>query len=182
MHGSSRASGDAASPGNHIGGIGHALRVHRVDWTNPRQTTDWLRLLDSYARDPMGGGRGLSDHARTHLVEHFGAIPHAFALLAYWKDDAVGIANCIESFSTFACAKVVNLHDFAVDPDWRGRGVGQFLMSAVESEARRIGCCKLTLEVLEGNKLALAMYQKAGFCRYQLDASAGGALFLEKNL
>ena len=36
-----------------------------------------------------------------------------------------------------------------------------------------LGCCKLTLEVLEGNKLAQAAYIANGFAGYQLDPEMG---------
>jgi len=159
-----------------------SFRVSRVDWSDVVQCADWLRLLDLYARDPMGGGHGLSPYAKEHLVGRFSQLSHAFALIAYCDGEAVAIANCIESFSTFACAGIVNIHDFAVAPGWRGRGIGRSLMQAIETEALRLGCCKMTLEVLEGNRAALALYSSVGFARYQLDPASGGALFLEKQL
>jgi ribosomal protein S18 acetylase RimI-like enzyme len=56
------------------------------------------------------------------------------------------------------------------------------LMAAVETEARRRGCCKLTLEVLEHNQHARKLYDAVGFASYQLDPTTGRALFLEKKL
>jgi ribosomal protein S18 acetylase RimI-like enzyme len=52
----------------------------------------------------------------------------------------------------------------------------------VEELAGRLGCCKLTLEVLEGNSIAQAAYRSLGFDAYQLDPSLGKALFWEKKL
>ncbi len=43
-------------------------------------------------------------------------------------------------------------------------------------------CCKLTLEVLEGNHIAQAAYTKFGFSGYELDPEMGRALFWEKKL
>lgn len=43
-------------------------------------------------------------------------------------------------------------------------------------------CCKLTLEVLEGNKLAQQVYRRFGFQGYELDPKMGRALFYEKKL
>ena len=45
-----------------------ALRVVAVDLENKAIPTAWLDLLDHYAHDPMGGGTGLSDYAKAHLV------------------------------------------------------------------------------------------------------------------
>ena len=50
------------------------------------------------------------------------------------------------------------------------------------AEARTRGCCKLTLEVLEGNRGALEAYLQSGFRAYALDPAMGTAIFLEKLL
>ena len=38
-----------------------------VDFSDPQLVDDYLDLLDAYARDPMGGGVGLTDAVRTRL-------------------------------------------------------------------------------------------------------------------
>ena len=50
----------------------------------------------------------------------------------------------------------------------------------VERLARERGCCKVTLEVLEGNTSAQAAYRRAGFEGYQLDPLMGRAMFWQK--
>jgi ribosomal protein S18 acetylase RimI-like enzyme len=77
---------------------------------------------------------------------------------------------------------LVNIHDIVVLPKYRGRGISQFLLQEVEAIAREKGCCKLTLEVLEGNKVAQKAYTRFGFRDYVLDPSAGKALFWQKML
>jgi ribosomal protein S18 acetylase RimI-like enzyme len=62
----------------------------------------------------------------------------------------------------------------------RGLGIAQALMAAAETEARARGACKLTLEVLSGNAVALQSYERYGFAPYQLDPQAGHAMFLQK--
>jgi GNAT superfamily N-acetyltransferase len=94
----------------------------------------------------------------------------------------IAFANCIESFSTFKGKSVVNIHDFAVIPEARGQGVSQRLILGIEDASRARGACKLTLEVLEGNKVAKNAYLKAGFSGYELDPALGRALFWEKGL
>jgi GNAT superfamily N-acetyltransferase len=54
--------------------------------------------------------------------------------------------------------------------------------AAVEAEARARGCCKLTLEALEGNTGAIALYRDFGFAAYELDPAMGRASFFEKSL
>jgi ribosomal protein S18 acetylase RimI-like enzyme len=56
------------------------------------------------------------------------------------------------------------------------------LLEAVEGEARRLGCCKLTLEVQENNRAALALYGSFGFASGQYEPEAGAVLFREKKL
>lgn len=54
------------------------------------------------------------------------------------------------------------------------------LLSKVEQVAYSLGCCKLTLEVLEGNAAARAAYESFGFSGYALSAETGNAIFLQK--
>lgn len=156
--------------------------VRLADYRRSADAVALVALLDAYARDPMGGGEPLSEYARTHVVEALAARPQAFSVLAFLDGEPVGFSNCFEGFSTFSCRPLVNIHDFAVLPAWRGRGVGLGLMQGIETEARRRGACKLTLEVLQGNRAAYALYQRMGFANYQLDPVMGNAQFLQKYL
>ena len=56
------------------------------------------------------------------------------------------------------------------------------MLAEVESIARDHDCCKLTLEVLEGNHIAKNAYQKLGFAGYELDPDTGQAVFWQKSL
>ena len=53
----------------------------------------------------------------------------------------------------------------------------QRLLSNIEKLAINIGCCKITLKVLEGNTIAKNAYFKYGFNHYQLSDVAGNVLF-----
>ena len=50
----------------------------------------------------------------------------------------------------------------------------------VEQIAAERGACKMTLEVLSGNKGAEKLYQRVGFAYYQLDPAMGQAGFMQK--
>ena len=158
------------------------VRCQLADYANPDHARALVDLLDAYARDPMGGAEPLSAYAREHLVQRLARMPHAFTVLAWVQGVPAGLANCFEGFSTFACKPLVNIHDFAVLPAYRGQGVAQGLMAFVEDEARRRGAAKLTLEVLQGNRPAQALYARCGFANYQLDPQMGHAQFLQKYL
>jgi GNAT superfamily N-acetyltransferase len=137
-------------------------------------------LLDAYARDPAGGGKPLGDRARTHLAAELAARPQAFSVLAFEADEPVGLVNCIEGFSTFACRPLVNVHDVVVLAGRRGKGVAAQMLALVEEIARQRGACKLTLEVLQGNRKAVDLYARLGYAGYQLDPAMGTAIFLQK--
>ncbi|HEY7808711.1 MAG TPA: GNAT family N-acetyltransferase [Croceibacterium sp.] len=158
------------------------LTVEPADYGDPRDAADLVMLLDVYARDPMGGGERLCDEARAAVVPGLAATPGAFSLIARLGREPVGIVNCFTGFSTFAAQPLVNVHDLAVLPRHRGRGIGRALLRAVEDEARSRGASKVTLEVLSGNARAKALYLALGYGDYQLDPEAGHALLWQKLL
>ena len=157
-----------------------SLRVYRADYANPVHANALVKLLDSYAQDPAGGGKPLSDFAKMNLVKELAARPQAFSVLAFDGDEAVGLINCIEGFSTFACSPLVNIHDVAVLPGHRGKRIGEKMLSLVDEISRERGACKLTLEVLQGNAGAVKLYERVGFAGYQLDPAMGQARFFQK--
>lgn len=158
-----------------------ALAITLADYRDARDAADVVALLDAYARDPMGGGEPLRDDVKARLADDLGANRQAFSLIARIDDHAVGLANCFMGYSTFAAAPLVNIHDLAVLPEARGRGVGKALLAAVEAEALKRGACKITLEVLSGNP-ARHLYAREGYGDYQLDPATGHALFWQKRL
>jgi ribosomal protein S18 acetylase RimI-like enzyme len=157
-----------------------SIETVRVDYANPVHAAALVDLLDSYARDPAGGGEPLSAFARAQLVSQLAARPFIFSVLAFEGDAAVGLVNAIEGFSTFACRPLVNVHDVVVLPDFRGRGIAARMFATVETIAIERGACKLTLEVLSGNLAARGLYEKLGFDDYRLDPAMGHAQFMHK--
>lgn len=141
-----------------------------------------VTLLDEYARSPEGGGHALSAQVRASLCAVLAARPHYAGWLAFAGDQAVGLLNCFEGVSTFRAQPLLNVHDIMVSAPFRRQGIGRALLSQAELHARATGCCKLTLEVLEGNRSAIAAYTDAGFAPYQLDPTMGQARFFEKML
>lgn len=156
------------------------LHIHRADYRDPAHADALVAMLDAYARDMAGGGHPLSEFAKTHLVAELAARPQAFSVLAFDGAQPVGLVNCIEGFSTFACRPLVNVHDVVVLASHRGQRVGELMLVEVEAIARERGACKLTLEVLQGNAPAIKLYERIGFAGYQLDPALGNAQFLQK--
>jgi len=158
------------------------LQVVPVDLKNPVISEAWLNLLDHYAQDPMGGGEGLSDYAKIHLVQTIREVPGFHGALAWLDGQAVGLIDCFAGFSTFAAQPLLNVHDIVVHKKQRRQGIGQALLGWAEQRARDLGCCKLTLEVLSNNDNAMASYRQAGYASYVLDPAAGHALLMQKIL
>jgi ribosomal protein S18 acetylase RimI-like enzyme len=156
--------------------------VLQASYSNPVHAEAIGFLLNQYAEDAMGGGESLSMDTREQLAIELAKRPHAFSVLAFIAGEPVGLVNCFEGFSTFACRPLVNVHDVVVIASARGQGISQKMLSKVEEISRQRGCCKITLEVLEGNKVAQGAYQKLGFADYQLDPQMGRALFWQKSL
>ena len=159
------------------------IRVVRADYANLAHAAALVALLDAYALDPMGGGEGLTDFAKAALVPALAARPQAFSVLAFASADdstPVGLVNCIEGFSTFACKPLVNVHDVAVLSGYRGQRIGKRMLELVETLALERGACKLTLEVLSGNAGAVKLYERVGFANYELDPAMGQANFMQK--
>lgn len=158
----------------------HALRIVPTDLHDPAHAAALVSLLDAYARDPMGGGKGLPDEVVAALPQRLAGRAGFVSFLAFVDDEAVGLINCFEGFSTFAAQPLLNVHDIAVLPTHRRRGIARALLAAAEEAARQRGCCKLTLEVLSNNHAAMAAYAQKGFASYELDPAAGQAVALQK--
>jgi GNAT superfamily N-acetyltransferase len=156
------------------------IEIIVADYHNPLHGAAIVRLLNAYALDPMGGGKGLPAAVTDILVSELAKRPYAFTVIAFVDGLAVGLINCFEAFSTFAARPLINIHDVVVEQPWRGQGISQLMLDKVEALAKEKGCCKLTLEVLQGNKSAAAAYQRFGFNPYSLDPGMGDAVFWQK--
>jgi len=158
------------------------IEILRADYHNEQHAQDVVMLLNEYARDPMGGGEPLSDYTKKHLIERLKQQDNVFSLIVYVDGKPAAISNCVIGFSTFNAKPLINFHDVAVIKAYRGLGLTKVMFEKVESIAKERGCCKLTLEVLEGNTIAKSAYAKEGFAGYELDPKMGQAVFWQKKL
>lgn len=156
------------------------FEVRLVDFTDDQEAQSFLMLLDMYARDPMGGSVPLSEDVKSRLVTDLPRFPGAVNLIAWHEQHAVGLLNAFTGYSTFKGLPLMNVHDIAVVPAWRGKGIGRLLLERLEVVARQANCCKITLEVLSGNTTARLAYERFGFQEYSLDPSMGTAVFMQK--
>ena len=137
--------------------------IERADLEDSAQAQALVEIIDAYARGPGGQDAQLSDLARSNLVKGLQDHPSAMVLLAFLGGQPVGTAVCIFSFSTFIGRPIVNIHDFAVLPGFRSRGIGRALLTEVEHRARERDCCRITLEVNDSNDRAKKLYESVGF-------------------
>ena len=139
------------------------LHIREADLADPEDGAAIVDILDSYAADVIGGGQSLSAEVRARLVPALQKHPTTLVLLAFAEGRPVGIAVCFIGLSTFHARPLLNIHDLAVIPECRGKGVGRALLSEAEAHAVARGCCKLTLEVQEDNGPARLLYERYGF-------------------
>jgi ribosomal protein S18 acetylase RimI-like enzyme len=161
------------------------MMIVPVDFQKDAHREAVWQLMNHYAFDPMGGGQRLPDAQHDALLTQLAdwqATRQAVILLAWQGEDAVGLLNAFEGFSTFAAQPLLNIHDLVVHSAARAQGVGRQLLQAAEQIARARGCCKITLEVLSGNQTAQALYTQQGYAAYVLDQAKGSAQFWQKSL
>ncbi len=138
------------------------VEVIKADLNNSKHARDIVRIIDLFARDPMGQDEPLESEVRADMIDEMKKIPTTMTYIAYAHEKALGIVTCFMGFSTFTASKTFKIHDVAVHPDARGMGVGTKLLEYVKAEADEMGCSKITLEVREDNP-AKRLYEREGF-------------------
>lgn len=156
--------------------------IVEVKFSTKKEELDYLSVLNEYACDIMGGGKDLPKSTQQNLIPALKNVSEKMILMAYDGDTPIGLANCFYGFSTFKAKPLINIHDFVVIPSARGKGIALSLLTEVQRRAKEQGCCKITLEVLEGNKRAQKVYNDFGFEGYELDPEMGKAIFLDKEI
>ncbi len=138
------------------------VKIIKADLNNTKHASDIVKIVDLFARDPMGQDQPLDEEVRVDMIAEMKKIPTTMTYIAYAGEKALGIVTCFVGFSTFTASKVFKIHDVAVHPDARGMGVGTKLLKHVDQEAKDMGCSKVTLEVREDNP-AQRLYEKQEF-------------------
>jgi ribosomal protein S18 acetylase RimI-like enzyme len=156
--------------------------IIQADLERADHQRDIVALTAVYALDPMGNGGPLPAETLAGLIAGLKSHPTTLIFLAYVDGKAVAIATCFRGFSTFFAKPLINIHDLAVLPAHRGRGIGRKLLDRVAAAAREAGCCKVTLEVQEKNTTARHLYEECGFAQAVYGKPPAGALFYTKPL
>lgn len=149
-----------------------------ANFDNPHHARAIVELIQEYANEDHGGGQPLPEEIASQIVPGMQQTPGAFTILAWEKELPVGVAVCFQAFSTFSARPLVNVQDLSVSRSYRGQGIGTMLLTAVESHARQLGCCKVTLEVRTANPRAEQLYRRLGYA----DPDGFATRFLDKRL
>jgi ribosomal protein S18 acetylase RimI-like enzyme len=158
-----------------------AIVIREANLADAGDASSVIDVLDSYASDPRGGSEPLAAEVRARLIPMLREHPTTLVLLAFAGEAAVGLVTGFWGISSFRARPLLNIHDLAVRPGYRGQGVGRALLAAAETRARDRGCCKLTLEVQDDNTPARTLYERFGF-RDVVYGDSGPTRFLSKRL
>jgi len=156
------------------------VMITRLDQS--REATDFLTLFTEYTGSLGTAGTPSDVPIPTNLVEEIRKRSDVVVFLAYEETQPAGFAVTIEGFSTFRAMPSFNVHDLGVSSRFRGQGVGKAILNAVRDEAKKRGCCKVTLEVYENNTRAFSLYQSMGFSTLSGNDDSEQTLFMASPL
>ncbi|WP_443063248.1 GNAT family N-acetyltransferase [Streptomyces sp. NBC_00445] len=135
------------------------LRVERVgcgDWTALKELR--LRALEV---DADAFGSTLADERARSEGSWLQRILVGAWFLAWAAEQAVGVAALVAPLGSSTEER--QLDAMWVAPDWRGRGVGEALISAAIGHAAAHGATSVSLTVADSNERARGLYQRMGF-------------------
>lgn len=89
----------------------------------------------------------------------FSSQPNSFPLVALSEEEVVGFAVLLVEGKVRG-GKMGHIEDVVSHPNFRGLGVGRFLISELTDIASKIGCYKVALHCQEHN---VGFYEKCGF-------------------
>jgi len=123
-------------------------------------------LHRAYAPLAAAGLRYVATHQSVEVTAQRIAGKECFVAVA--DDGLVGTILLAPPGRAGGCAYyerpgVATFHQFAVDPEWQGRGVGGLLLDTVEARAQELGASELALDTAEGAHELIARYERRGF-------------------
>jgi GNAT superfamily N-acetyltransferase len=92
----------------------------------------------------------------------FGDEPAAHTLLAFVGGKPVAYATYFFTFASMVGRRGLWLDDLFVNPDFRGKGIGEALMAYLADVAVRTRCARFEWMVLDWNESAIAFYRRLG--------------------
>ena len=129
-----------------------------VDRLEDSDRSEWQRLYRAYAefyRTPMPAETLELVWSWLHDESH-----ESNALVARDAQSLVGLAHFREFARPLAGTKGLFLDDLFVDPDARGAGIGQSLLTAISEEAQSRGCPIVRWITADDNYSARSLYDR----------------------
>lgn len=139
------------------------VEFKKLDNSNKTEKEHVIDLINQYRSDPMGANSPFTKFDLQELIKLFNTSKNNITYIGYNDDKPICIAVCFSSFSTFNTSNLLNIHDFFVDYNYRGKGVGKKLLQYVKSESIKSGFKSISLEVREDNLIARQLYSHEGF-------------------
>jgi ribosomal protein S18 acetylase RimI-like enzyme len=122
-----------------------------------------LKLLNEYMEDEMGAGGPMPEELGPKIIDGLKKHTGYLGFFVCVEDDFAALANCNLNFSTWKAKPLINIHDFIVSPNFRGQGIGLFLLDEIAKYAKEKDYCRVNLEVRYDNLKAQNLYKKTGF-------------------
>jgi ribosomal protein S18 acetylase RimI-like enzyme len=139
------------------------LRIFEGNLADETHKNDFIRLLNEYIDDKMGGGMLINGKKSTVLTDDLVNFPTFRLIFAELEGETVGMAACFNGYSTFNVKPLINIHDIIVSKHHRNKGIGRSMIEFIIKLAEKGGCCKVTLEVRTDNENAKHLYKSLGF-------------------
>ena len=148
------------------------IAIVRVGLDRLEQLVEFWKLLHRHQASVavvVPGLDVLSESASAEIVREMyrqwltSADPFAFIAEDAGRPVGFVVGFYDEPHFMWATGRVGHIDSFYVLPEMRGRGVGRLLMDAAYSEMRRAGASTVALEMVAGNEVARAFYERDGF-------------------
>lgn len=94
----------------------------------------------------------------------FSPAPKAHALVVVEADEVIGIATYYSIYSTFIAKPGIWLDDLYIYPQYRSKGIGEALLSALCTIAEEAGCGRIDWIVAQDNEQGKRFYENVGAC------------------
>lgn len=111
------------------------------------------------------------DETRYYNLEEMITAPHIELLVAEKEGQLVGCgyARIEQAKPYLQHTHHAYLGFMYVEPEYRGQGLNQAILKALETWASQQGVTELRLEVYAGNASAIKAYEKAGFLHHMIE-------------
>jgi ribosomal protein S18 acetylase RimI-like enzyme len=135
----------------------------QIRQASPLQIDQIAPLFDAY-RQFYGKPPDL-ERARAFIGERLRSHESVIFLAEDETGHALGFVQLFPSFTSVQARRLWVLNDVYVTEEARGHGVGRALMEAAREHAVRTGAKRLTLETMDDNRRAWALYESLGYVR-----------------